>query len=169
MPLPMFRGLAHSDLKVTLKIKDFFFDRIKVQRAIEKSRYRPMYRVAGMIRVTARRSMRKRKRASAAGTPPSRHVGEPNLQTIWFAWDPSIDGIVAGPLGFNHHEGAVPGVHEHGGELLLNDWAVTGTGATKRLVRKKRRARYPARPFMQPALEAVARKYPDLWHDAIKG
>jgi hypothetical protein len=128
---------------------------------------------------------------SPAGFPPFVHSDDHvrSLRNIWFALDNTsstdIHGVV-GPLRLNGNQGSVPSLHEKGGsrsiaEVLHEHWTFD-EGTHKRLVssewvpatligrrnrmnakKRTRTARYPARPFMQPALTKEAPKFPALW------
>ena len=79
---------------------------------------------------------------SAPGQPPNVQTGELK-NSIHHARDG--DGAVAGataPYGKVHEQDGIPG-----------GWAEFGG------------RRYPARPFMRPALERVARNFPQLWRN----
>lgn len=104
----------------------------------------------------------------------------------------NMQGVV-GPLLLNKHnfingvltKGTVPSLHEHGGtagiqEVLNTNW-ITENGVRRvlssqwvragmfsrrkraKMPQRVRTANYQKRPFMQPALEKEAPKFPQLW------
>jgi len=84
------------------------------------------------------------------------------LKNIWFTFDPGSRSVVVGPVKLNSSmlsgsdQPTVPALHEYGGV------AVVGRG------KRKRRARYAARPFMGPAMAAELPKFPDLWKNSVR-
>ena len=52
--------------------KQMFFDRAKVKNAVDKGVRKVLSKFGAFVRRTARSSIRKRKRVSAPGEPPSR-------------------------------------------------------------------------------------------------
>jgi hypothetical protein len=105
--------------------------------------------------------MRRRKATSPAGSPPSAHSKDSvaTLKNILFAYEPQNMGVVIGPVLLNGSQGSVPALHEFGGSRAIR---VTRRQRGQR-VAVVRQARYPARPFMGPALAAEAPKFPSLW------
>lgn len=174
---------------VHLSIKDYFFDRLKVMNRLETAKRKMLSQAGAFVRRNAMRDqLRRRKRISAAGSPPSVHSRDQhaNLRWILFGFD-GVDSVIVGPVGLNGARGAVPGLHEHGGtkrirEVLVGkQWEPEGKLVTLRGNRKWfvwavpgrpmrwRMARYPARPFMLPALKAVAPKFPKLFGNLLDG
>jgi len=97
------------------------------------------------IRLTARRSIRRRKSASPVGTPPSTRRGQLK-RAIAFAVEKQQQLVVIGP----QHEvvGESAKAHEFGGRY--------------------RREQYEKRPFMGPALEKVKDRLPPLWAGSVR-
>lgn len=125
-----------------------FLDTAKVQKAVDAGKRRVLSRLGAFVRTRARSSIRKRKKPSPPGQPPSSHAGQ--LRLIFFAWDDSAKSLVVGPIAFQprgEEAGLVPRLMEQGGET------------TRRGRRGTRRLHYPARPFMAPALAAEAPKF----------
>lgn len=155
--------MAMKTSGVQFKMKRFFFDRAYVQNVLGKESAKALGKAGAFVQRRARSSLRRRKKTSAPGTPPSAHSGDnvATLKNIWFALDPRSLSVVVGPLKLNHlvdnSAGTVPALHEFGGTARLR--GRVRRGQKPRL----RTARYPARPFMGPALEAEAPKFPSLW------
>lgn len=172
-------------LKMT--VKNLFFDRALVAREVGKANAKALSKAGAFVQRRARSSMRRRKKSSAPGTPPSAHAESGDtrsLKKILFAYDNNNQSVVVGPLRLNGEQGSVPALHEFGGTRprdvvrIGNRWQVMQHGHTrikgkwtfvgdgKRQV-KKIQARYPARPFMGPALAAEAPKFPSLWAGSV--
>ena len=58
------------------RFKDTFFDRDSVQRAVDKAQFASLKKGGASIRLIARRSIRRRKKPSAPGQPPSSRKGQ---------------------------------------------------------------------------------------------
>jgi len=134
-----------------------FFDRPQVKRAVDRATARALSRSGGMIRITARRSIRRRKRASAPGQPPSSPTGILR-ESIFYAFDPRKRSVAIGPVrlgrraGDGGSAGTVPALLEGGG----------------RVRRKRRTHRYQARPFMGPAFRNVKNRLPRQWANSVR-
>lgn len=130
------------------EMKKLFFDQRAVIRAMDAKERRALIRVGSFIRRRARSSLRRRKKASAAGSPPSVHSRDKfaTLKNILFAYDPGAKSVIVGPVGLTRKRisgsvRTVPALMEFGGTATQNH----------------RRRKYPARSFMGPALEAEER------------
>jgi hypothetical protein len=142
-----------------------------------------------------KRPSKKRKgEASAPGSPPNAHnaKGTSGLKTIRFQYDPQSDSVLVGPLKFNSSvvgfeaSTTVPALHEYGETAIITErrwiplkswqrpgpWRRVNSKTKKkpgtRYESRTRTAKYPARPFMAPALAAEAPKFPDLFGNSIK-
>jgi hypothetical protein len=115
---------------VEFKQKRMFFDRANVVAQVGKRNAAFLSRVGAFTQRRARSSLRRRKRPSVPGTPPSVHSQSDvaTLKNIWFAYEPGNQSVVIGPLRLNLHsatwgggrtltKGAVPGILEHGGRV----------------------------------------------------
>lgn len=142
-----------------LRIKNLFFDRTIVLRAVDKAKREALSKAGAFIRQTARTSIRKRKGTSQPGRPPYSHTG---LLRRWilFGYDRSNDSVVVGPVGFKRSK--APNVLEFGGVTdRPRSWR------RKRSLSRKLRVR--ARPFMGPALEKERDKLPAMWAGSVRG
>jgi hypothetical protein len=101
---------------------------------------------AAVIRLQARRSIRKAKGPSTSGTPP--HTRKGRLRNaIKYAVSKSPPSAVIGP-----------------------DAAVAGTsGKAHEFGGKYKRQQYDRRPFMLPALEKTRNRLPSTWANSVKG
>lgn len=119
---------------VTYAVKKQFFDRAAVRKAVGKANAKALGKAGAFVRTKARSSLRRRKKVSAPGSPPSVHSNDPvaNLKNILFAYNPANRSVVVGPVGLNVHHfvrgfgqgqqafisrGAVPGTLEFGGYI----------------------------------------------------
>jgi hypothetical protein len=140
---------------IDMKMKEFFFDRQKVVDAMDKASKAALSKAGAFIRQTARSSMRKRKRASEPGKPPSVHVGTLK-KLLYFAYDPAQRSVVIGPQKFA--KGEAGPLNEFGGRAVRRD----------RRTRQKRTVTYVPRPFMAPALAKELPKLPARWANSLK-
>ena len=130
-------------------VKKYFFDRERVMRAAERAQVRLLSKFGAFVRTTAQRSMRQRKKGSSEpGQPPLAHSGELR-KLLFFSFDPITKTVVVGPLGFKKSD--VPHLHEFGGVAI----------------RKGKPAKYPARPYMKPAMLAELPKFASLFRGQI--
>jgi len=117
----------------------------KVLAKAKQGNFKSLGHAGAAIRLTARRSIRRRKKASPEGQPPSTRRGQLR-SAILYDVDKQNDLVVIGP---SHSKvGASGSAHEHGG--------------------KYKRQRYPKRPFMGPALEKIKDRLPKLWAGSVK-
>jgi hypothetical protein len=170
---------------VTYKIKGQFFDRLPVQKMMADHERRALSRIGAFIRRRARSSIRRRKRTSSPGQPPSAHSTDKvaTLKNILFGYDSSKKSVVVGPVllnQFNHDWIAgvgsisIPELMEHGGVLTISEKS-TDDGKTwwRRNQRRRipspgerwrrRRAKYRARPYMRPALQKELPNIPRIF------
>ena len=174
-----------TEFAVTIKMRKFFFDRQAVAGRMSKANRRALSKAGAFIRRRARSSLRRRKKPSAPGQPPSVHTSDrvATLKNILFAYEPEHESLVVGPVKLNQTtflgpilgSTTVPQVHEFGTAIKVREVKVGKqwrTGA-KRVKPKQpvrvRSAQYPARPFMGPALEAEQDRIPDAWSGSLEG
>ena len=137
-----------------MDLRQCFFDTKKVQSAVDAGTRKVLSRFGAYVRRTARRSIRKRKRPSRPGAPPSSHTGLLK-RFIFFGYDPSKKSVVIGPERLGNKGGDAPSLLEYGGTTAID----TRKG--------KRRARIEQRPYMGPAFEKEQHQLPQMWRDAI--
>jgi len=141
---------------IRFEVKQLFFDSPKVVRAVDRTTRRVLSKFGAFVRRTARSSIRKRKRISEPGSPPSSHSGLLK-KFIFFGYDPQKRSVVIGPERLTQRgRGEAPHLLEYG-----------GTGSVQRKG-KRRRAKVRARPFMGPAFEKEEPKLAAMWRDSIK-
>lgn len=89
----------------------------KVSKRVEDGKIRGLYRVSGLVRTTAKRSMRLRQGPANAGSPPHAHT-RVGLRLIQFHVDRNVSSSIVGPVKFassNFFNEPVPHVQEFGG------------------------------------------------------
>lgn len=161
--------------KITFRLTDYFFDRLAIKHQVGKQKAAYLRNAGAYTQKVAQRSMRrvgKRGKPSRPGRPPKWHgSNEFSLRKILFGFDPSIGGVIVGPvIGNKKIVPTVPEVHEKGGVLPIREkrvgqhWVPRGRrkprpGQPTRI----RKAQFPPRPYMAPAVEKTARKFPDLY------
>jgi hypothetical protein len=135
--------------------KGNFFDRESVLKATDAATRRVLSRFGAFVWRRSKSSIRKRRKSSLPGKPPSSHVGLlRNL--IFFTYDASARSVVIGPVLINRSTGA-PEVLEHGGLAKIDDG------------KRVRRVPIAARPYMGPALQAELPGLPAMWKNSVKG
>jgi len=168
---------------LSMRMKDFFFDRQAVIERMSRANHKALVTAGAFIRRRARSSLRRRKRISSPGNPPSIHSQDPiaTLKNILFAYDPQQESLVIGPVGLNQRNfigpqqtsAPVPQILEFGANVAIREWSFD-KGKTwrrrelrfnprERLRYRTRKAKYAPRPFMGPALEAEKEHIPDAW------
>lgn len=138
--------------QVGMVLKSMFFDRKKVRSAVDRATRRVLSRFGAFVRRTAKSSIRKRKRVSRPGEPPSSHVGLLR-RLILFGYDRDKRSVVIGPMPLSSSTAEVPPLLEYGGHAK----------------RRGKRVRYAARPFMGPAFEDEKPELPAMWRDSVNG
>jgi len=144
---------------ISMDLKAIFFDRKAVRSAVDRTARRVLSRFGAFVRRAAKSSIRKRKRASAPGEPPSSHTGLLK-QFIFFGYDRDRRSVVIGPQRLNQKIGDAPAALEHGGMSTVIE------GLRGR--RRKRKVKIAARPYMGPAFEQERPKLAAMWRDSVK-
>ena len=80
---------------IRFEVKQLFFDSPKVVRAVDRTTRRVLSKFGAFVRRTARSSIRKRKRTSEPGSPPSSHTGLLK-RFIFFGYDAQKRSVVIG-------------------------------------------------------------------------
>ena len=144
---------------IRFEIKQLFFDTKAVRSKLDAATRRVLSKFGAFVRRGARSSIRKRKRISTPGEPPSSHTGLLR-RFIFFGYDPRQRSVVIGPARLNQKIGNAPAALEYGGTSTV----IEGL----RGKRKKRRVRMAARPYMGPAFETEKPKLPAMWRDSVR-
>jgi len=141
---------------IRFEIKQLFFDTMAVRNKVDATTRGVLSKFGAFVRRTARSSIRKRRRVSAAGEPPSSHTGLLK-RFIFFGYDRQRRSVVIGPERLNQNRrGEAPHLLEYG-----------GAGAVERRGRR-RRMNVRARPFMGPAFQKEQPKLVAMWRDSIR-
>lgn len=177
---------------ISYKVVNQFFDRSAVAKRIEAANRRALAKAGAFLRKRARTDiLRRRKAISQAGSAPSVRSRDKvaTLRNILYFYDPKINGVVVGPVKLNQQNRtsngsvSIPALHEFGGNLQIQEfqfahqtddqWFRVDGRRSKRPGerRRKRTAKYPARPFMRAALtaEVNAGTIPKAWANSIRG
>ena len=117
----------------------------KVLRAARRANIESLGHAGAAIRLIARRSIRKREGPSTPDSPPHTHTGALR-SAILYAVEKARDMVVIGPAFAGVGTSAM--AHEFGGHY--------------------RKARFPKRPFMGPALEKIKDRLPRMWAASIR-
>jgi hypothetical protein len=185
--------------KIYLKRERMFFDRWAVIQAMDEKQRRALAVAGAFIRKTAQRSMRwgvrrskedqaahldtlgtkahqerarliraTRRSPSPAGKPPKAWSGELR-ELLFFGWDAQSESMLVGPEGFRNS--IAPSLHEFGGTLAV-PVKYLGRGfpqGSRRDRNRKVKVKYPARPYMGPALNIALQKgkIPEPFKDSV--
>jgi len=129
---------------ITMRSRSRFQAR-DLQRRAHQGNFQAMGHAAAAIRLTARRSIRRRQKPSRAGDPPHTRKGQLR-RAIFYHVDRQRQRAVIGPAYTGVGRSAT--AHEFGGRY--------------------RRERFPRRPFMGPALESNRDRLPQHWRASIR-
>lgn len=157
--------------------KNWFFDRDRVLRGMDRGTARALSKIGAFIRRSAKSSMRKRKGPSRPGMPPHVHTGLLK-DRLFFAYEPANKTVVVGPEALSS-SATVPGLMEFGGTVVTKSkrWlpAVSTRGSGGRFtsgglttVEAGTSLDYQARPFMGPALDKNAAMIPRAFEDVLE-
>jgi hypothetical protein len=168
-----------SQFEVTYALKDMFFDRAAVQNRLNKAEHRILSKIGAFIRRRASKYvLRRRKRTSKPGQPPSIHSTDDvaSLKNILFGLDATKHSVVIGPVKLNggYPGQTIPNLMEFGGTVQVFQermkyrdkkrgknkhawWRFNGVKVPYKEYRMHS-AVYPARPFMKRALEIEEEK-----------
>lgn len=173
--------------------KTLFFDSHRVLASVDVATRQALSKTGAYVRTRARSSIRRRKKASPPGRPPSDHGGALK-RLLLFAFDPAAFSTVVGPVKFGGGVQAprAPRALEAGGDVTrvrLVPAAKGGRAATPAqaaayrrhlqsgrlarpaVVRRVETLHYRPRPYMVPAIrnEIAAGTLTDELRGSIKG
>lgn len=92
----------------------------KFNKQVRTAKSKGLYRVAGLVRTTAKRTLRVRPGVSTPGFPPHAHT-RAGLRVIEFHVDTLAEAAIVGPVKFpgsNYFNEPVTYIHEFGGTFL---------------------------------------------------
>jgi hypothetical protein len=110
-------GAALRGLRVGCRLdkaKSMFFDRRAVQEACDRGTRQVLSKFGAYVRTSAKSSIRRRKKASEPGHPPSSHTGLLK-KFIFFGYDTVAKSVVIGPTLLARRSGEAPEALEYGG------------------------------------------------------
>ena len=104
-------------VSITINVKDMFFDVPKIVAAMDEAKHKNLSKQLAFIRLTAKQSLKRKKKSSAPGRTPNVHSNSKfaNLKNILFFYDRNTDSGIVGPVGFGNIKPAVPHLMEKGG------------------------------------------------------
>jgi len=141
--------------------KSTFFDRAKVKRAMNRKQRGVFMKFGAFVRRRAKSSIRKRKRVSQPGQPPSSHTGLLK-RMIFFGYDQLNESVAIGPVKLNQKTGNAPESLEFGGQSSTLDVGAKGK-------RRRRTFKIEPRPFMRPAFKIEQEQsLPAMWRGGIR-
>ena len=164
---------------MTAQLSKIFVETERISKAKNRSIDGSIIRQLAYLRGTARKSLRRRKKPSPPGKPPSVHSTDPvaTLKAILFVYDKNDMSGIVGPRKTNSSYARrtltrpLPSVMETGGTLTIEEKLVElgpahgykkywyRTDRRRRSYKRKqdilriRRVKIAARPFMGPALD----------------
>jgi len=121
------------------------FDSRKVINAAQRSNFKNLAHASAAIRLTARRSIRRARKQSFAGSPPHTRKGQLK-RAILYAVEKQKATSVTGPA--YEMAGTSGSAHEFGGRY--------------------KKQRYPRRAFMGPALQENLPRLPKMWAGSVR-
>jgi len=136
------------------KVKSLFFDSSAVIAAVDAATRKVLNRIGGMIRLTARRSIKKASSKTAVskpGKPPLSHTGLLR-NYIYYSFDPQAKSVVVGPVALKAKGKDVPHTLEYSGSTRI----------------KGKNVHIAARPYMEPALKINQPKMAALWKNSVR-
>ncbi len=138
------------------KITGVILNTRKIQKAAERAERRVLSRFGFLTRQAAQRSVKRRKKVSAAGQPPSSHTGALR-RFILYAYQRATRSVIIGPkrLGNKGGGGRAPAALEYGGRSATAD-------------KRPRAIKIRPRPTMGPAFKETKPQLRSLWHNSIK-
>ena len=141
---------------IGFEIKQLFFDRPAVTSRVDPATRKVLSKFGAFVRRTARSSIRKRKKPSPPGSPPSSHIGLLK-KFIFFGYEPAKRSVVIGPVRLSQKgRGEAPHLLEYGGSTKVEHRG------------KRKRAKVRPRPFMGPAFENEEPKLPAMWKGSVR-
>lgn len=146
--------------------KEGFFDRKKILDAVDKATVQVLSKFGAFVMTRAKSSIRKRKKASAPGSPPSSHVGTLK-RLIFFGFDLSTRSEVIGPILSDRPTGA-PETLEYGGSADLVEMLWKTRKGKHVREKTEKTVDVKARPFMHPALAKELPGLPAMWANSVR-
>ena len=169
-------------MQLTIKESKVVFNRQRLVAVELGAKKTALRKQAGYVRLVARRSIRRRKRPSRPGEPPSAHT-TPGIKTIFFIMDSRFDTAVVGPVKLQtnksniSYKGTAARILEFGGSYVITeqqmwngDWIRPRGNLRGDRLTRRRRIKIKKRPYMEPALAVGVKngKVLDAWSGVYK-
>jgi len=165
-------------ITVDIKIKDRFFDRAVVIKATEKATLKVLRKAGLTVRKRALFSIKRKNydQTSSPGSTPYDHVGFTRAKEKR-AKKKAGQKVEPASLGQKGLKAILAGMADDNGSVIIGPVKLNskGTNVPAALERgepsrnaKGEPVRIRKRPFMQPALNEVARSLPGMFKDSIK-
>jgi hypothetical protein len=122
-----------------------WFDARKVRKKAEAGTFRSLNHAAAAIRLTARRSIRRSPKESAAGTPPHTRRGLLKRALLYNVDKAKMTAVIGPAYSIAGRSGSA---HEFGGKYYGR--------------------KYPKRSFLGPALKTNEKRISKFWSQSIK-
>lgn len=132
-------------MKFSIKLDRVSWNLDRIDAAKRRCMDRGLFKAAGFLRTDARRSIKQRKTAAPAGSPPATRKGRLRKAIVFHVFR-GLGRAIVGPTA--NIVGPAGGAHEHGGQF--------------------RGESYPARPFMGPALVKTNTQFAAFFRDEFK-
>ena len=136
--------------------KNMFFDRTLIKQKVDTATRKRLSKFGAYVRQTAKKSIRRRKRSSSPGQPPSSHTGLLK-QFIYFGYDENRRSVVIGPVVLARKASGIPEVLEYGGRTTIQWGSARG-----------RTVSIEARPYMGPSFDQELDRMTSLWANSIR-
>jgi hypothetical protein len=169
------------------KIKEGFFDRAKVLRALGKENHAILMKFGLATRRRALKSLKYDDKPSKPGEPPHAHktrtkkftskkTGKVRVRRVSFlreflysSYDSTAKSIIIGPTKLDQVAGLeVPSVLEHGGTATIKTKVKKLPGQKGKATFETRKVHMAPRPFMNPAGMEELKAVPEMWKNAIR-
>ncbi len=146
-----------------------FFDTAAVTTMLDHTTWQVYNRFGAVVRVTAKRSMRKKAGPSTPGRPPHAHGNPLIKRRMRYGFDMVVHSVVIGPGLNNARSGGQLDKLEDGGFITVTEmvWRrskPTDGGMRRNYRRRETRRIYTLpRPFMGPAFKKTLPNLPSYW------
>lgn len=143
-----------------------FFDSKVVMSATDRAERRILSRAGAYVRRISRSSIRKRKKTSEPGKPPTNRIGTLK-KLIFFTYDTNRKSVVIGPMKFG--KGEAPKALEEGGTITVEVPTIERRNGVRRIKSIKReRTTIKNRPYMKPAFDKVLPTVAEQFQNSIR-
>jgi len=172
-------------------IKRTWFNGDAVMRKVTAGRKRGLSRIGAFVRQRMRTSIKRRKKSSPPGEPPSAHQGA--IKLIFFGYDERTESVVVGPIRVSTPKTqtiGVPPLLEKGGDVSRSVALPRALGGSRVVSARQKEAfrrkvrdgslivptpgravklyHYRGNPFVAPAAEAERPKFPQALRDCMR-